>query len=253
MSQSLASREVIEVLKVDPDLGNGIAESARGQAVRSCVARVVRATTGDWSPPPGSDDRGGFGLLMLSGFVARRIGNQPGTAAELIGPGDLIRPSLTLMDQGDLGLESSWAVVSDARLGVLDARFAYRAAAYPEIAGNLTERALTRSRLLVTQAMIARQRPVEERLRMIFAHLAERWGRVHPDGIHLDLPLTHSLIADLVATRRPTVTSGLGALAARGLVARTADGWLIASDQPLLHSSNGEDPSEHGIVGTSAA
>jgi len=46
------------------------------------------------------------------------------------------------------------------------------------------------------------------RLHMLFWHLTDRWGRVRRDGVGVPLRLTHSVLADVVAARRPTVTWG---------------------------------------------
>jgi CRP/FNR family transcriptional regulator, cyclic AMP receptor protein len=70
---------------------------------------------------------------------------------------------------------------------------------------------------------------VETRLLVEFWHLAERWGRVGPTGITITLPLTHEMIGELVGATRPSVTTGLGRLAARGLLVREgADVWHLS-------------------------
>jgi CRP-like cAMP-binding protein len=44
--------------------------------------------------------------------------------------------------------------------------------------------------------------------------------------------LTHTVLADLVAARRPTVTSALGELTRRGLVRSVDEGWLLSGEPP---------------------
>ncbi len=51
---------------------------------------------------------------------------------------------------------------------------------------------------------------------LLLWHLADRSGRVTPDGIHLPLRLSHDLLSDLVASRRPSVTTGLARLKREG-------------------------------------
>jgi CRP-like cAMP-binding protein len=71
---------------------------------------------------------------------------------------------------------------------------------------------------------------VEDRIVALFADLAERFGRVTPDGIVIDLALTHQVIGDLVASRRPTVSLALQTLAADGVVKRLDGGrWHLAA------------------------
>ena len=90
-----------------------------------------------------------------------------------------------------------------------------RATRYPEVVSALVTRALRRSRHIATNMAIVQQPRIDLRLHMLFWELADRWGTVHHDGVHVRLNLTHSMLSDLVAARRPTVTKALGELAAR--------------------------------------
>jgi CRP-like cAMP-binding protein len=67
---------------------------------------------------------------------------------------------------------------------------------------------------------------------MLFWHFAGRWGRVRGDGVLLPLRLTHTVLADLVAARRPTVTTALSDLSKRGLIRAVDDGWLLLGQAP---------------------
>jgi len=73
---------------------------------------------------------------------------------------------------------------------------------------------------------------VDMRLHMLFWHLADRWGRVRADGTIVPLRLSHSVLADLVAARRPTVSSALSDLAERELVRPLDEGWLLSGEPP---------------------
>jgi hypothetical protein len=67
---------------------------------------------------------------------------------------------------------------------------------------------------------------------MLLWNLAGRWGRVRSDGIVVPLRLTHTVLADLVAARRPTVTSALSELARQGAVRAIREGWLLSGNAP---------------------
>jgi CRP-like cAMP-binding protein len=73
---------------------------------------------------------------------------------------------------------------------------------------------------------------VEIRLHMLLWHLASRWGRVRRDGVLVTLRLTHTVLADLVAAQRPSVTGSLKRLSDRGLVKNVDSGWLLCGDPP---------------------
>ena len=63
--------------------------------------------------------------------------------------------------------------------------------------------------------------------------LAERWGRVVPGGVLVSLRLSHRTLAGMVGARRPSVTTALGQLMARGEIERRADGeWILRGDPP---------------------
>jgi hypothetical protein len=67
---------------------------------------------------------------------------------------------------------------------------------------------------------------------MLLWHLAERWGRVGNDGVIIPVRLTHSVLASLVAARRPTVSAALGDLEQHGLVRRIEQGLLLVGEPP---------------------
>ena len=70
---------------------------------------------------------------------------------------------------------------------------------------------------------------VDERLLAMLWLLAERWGRVGPDGVVVELALTHELLGRLIGARRPTVTMAVGQLIEAGHVRRRLDrGYVLA-------------------------
>jgi hypothetical protein len=78
---------------------------------------------------------------------------------------------------------------------------------------------------------------VDRRLKALFWHLAERWGRVSGDGVIVPLALTHRILGQLVGARRPTVSTALSELAERGELVRRPDGsWLLRGDPPDAES-----------------
>ena len=115
---------------------------------------------------------------------------------------------------------------------MLDALWTERMARYTQVGPALAGRALARSRRLAAMMAIAQQPRLDERLWMLFWELADRHGRVHPDGVHVDLPLTHEVLSHLVAARRPSVSGALTKLAAQGRVRRDHKAWVLPGDPP---------------------
>jgi CRP-like cAMP-binding protein len=233
----------ISVLEVDPDLGGDLAGERLRAALAAARARVERLGKGDWDPAAVSPTVGeGFGLLVLSGFLVRRVGREGHFGAELLGAGDLLRPWQSLDATASRPFEPTWQTIAPVELAVLDAGFARRVAPFPEIAARLVDRAMLRARHLALELAIVGQRRVERRLEMLFWQLADRWGLRTRDGVRVEVPLTHALLAELVAARRPSVSTALGKLAEGGTVTRSGDTWHLTGAAISPPGELGETP-----------
>jgi CRP/FNR family cyclic AMP-dependent transcriptional regulator len=84
---------------------------------------------------------------------------------------------------------------------------------------------------------ITQQPKLEERLWMLFWELADRYGRVHADGVHLDLPLTHEVLSHLAGARRPSVSGALTRLANTGRLRRVGRSWVLQGEPPVVENS----------------
>lgn len=221
-----------QVLREDPDLLEFVAAADRARAVEDCIAAAFNLAPG----PLESEDEltmrkpGGIGLLVLDGLMLRRVRLDGRGAGELLGQGDLLRVRPQWSAQGSLPHTVEWRVLERTRIAILDARAAARFAAYPALVGAITARALDRARTLALVMAIVHQPRIEARLHMLMWHLADRWGRVRADGVLLPLRLSHSLLADLVCARRPSVTVALQKLTEHGFVRRVEEGWLLEGD-----------------------
>jgi hypothetical protein len=216
----------------DPGLAEAIPRGRRERAIEDCVAREVLLAPGRWRTGPAVGGLGGIGLLVLSGLLIRRVGVGGRFGAELLGEGDLLRPWEGEEEPPTLTLTTGWRVLETVRLAVLDDRFMGHLAAYPELGGRLVGRAVSRSRALAVNMAIVHQARVDARLHMLLWHLASRWGTVGNDGVTVPLRLTHAVLSELVAARRPTVTSALTQLARRKLVLPLDSGWLLSGEPP---------------------
>lgn len=167
-----------------------------------------------------------LGLLVLDGLIV--VGLQTGRAriGWLIGDEDLIRP----WDMTELALtqDSSWRALASTRVALLDGDFAHRAGTIPSVTRELVARTARTTHWLLAKSLIISSPIIEERLLLLFALLAERWGKVRPQGVWLSLPLTHDLLAMICGARRPSVTLGLQSLEGQGLIECTRRGcWLL--------------------------
>lgn len=234
---SRAPSVLCRVLEEDSDLAEAIPRVNRDRAVSDCLARLISVPPGPWTGMREAMPGGGIGLLVLGGLLIRRVGIDGRYGAELLGEGDLLRPWEGEDEPPTLPVTTGWRVLESARMAELDEGFARRLVRYPPLVGRLAGRAVQRSRNLAVNMAIVHQARVETRLHMLFWQLAARWGRVRRDGIMLPLTLTHAVLADLTAARRPTVTSALSELASREVVCPVQGGWLLHGQPPgeLLH------------------
>jgi len=226
--------EQISLLKADPDLGGLLAEARRSDAERRLLVSTHRLGVGPWDVTRlagASADH--IGLLVLEGVIARELTVADHVSAELLGPGDLIRPWQAASKSELLPVDAEWSVLSPSTLAVLDRRFAAEVSQYPEVTAALFDRLSERSLRLATTQAISQLTRVDRRLKALFWHLAERWGRVGGEGVVIPLALTHRILGQLVGARRPTVSTALSELAERDELVRRPDGsWLLRGDPP---------------------
>lgn len=223
----------VEVLGADPDLGERIPAEQLAQARAASRAQVVDLLADAWNAGEASGlARDGFGLLVCTGMLVRRVGREQRYGAELLGPGDVLRP--WEHDGEDVGalFETHWQVPEPTRLLVLDEPWATRMAPWPAVATALCGRAVERSRRMAVMTAITRHRHVRTRLLLLLWELADMRGRVRPDGIWLELPLTHETLGQIIGARRPPVTMALGELREAGRIRAENGGYLLLGERP---------------------
>ncbi len=223
---------ICHVLRADPDMAEAIPAPLRQQAIDECIAPVARLRRGRWNGQHPGMSHGGIGMLVLDGLLVRRVGVDGRFGAELLGQGDLLRPWQGEDAPPTLIQATGWRILEPTKVALLDERVAQRFARYPELTGRIAGRALERSRNLAVNMAIVHQPRVHVRLHMLLWHLAGRWGHVRSDGIVLRLNLTHTVLADLVAARRPTVSTSLSELAKHRIIRPIDRGWLLTGDPP---------------------
>jgi hypothetical protein len=224
------SHDTVSLLAADPDIGALIPADRRREAESELTVRASRLAAGPWDvsglAAMGSEH---VGLLVLDGVIWREVGLGGRLSAELLGPGDVLRPWQFDARVGLLPVAHAYTVLVPATLAVLDRRFATTMLPrWPELTTLLLERQTERAFRLATAQAISQLTRVDRRISALLWHLAERWGRVSGDGVVVPLPLTHRMLGELVGARRPTVSTALAALVDRGELSRRRDGtWLL--------------------------
>jgi CRP-like cAMP-binding protein len=221
------------VLLSDAGLLHAIPEAERDSATRASLAATLFVPPGIWDAKTDAHrTEGGYGLLVLDGMLVRRVAFANRLGAELLGRGDLLRPQEHDGEEATLPFEATWRVLNHVRLALLDRRWSERMASFPDVGIELTARALLRARRLANMFTVSLHPKLDDRLYLLLWEIADRYGRVHPDGVHVDLPLTHELISRLAGAQRPSVSSALSRLVAKGLLERSDAGWLLLGEPP---------------------
>jgi CRP-like cAMP-binding protein len=231
---STASRpERIAVLRADAELGERLDAARWPLAERASVARILRRGAGVWNARGDAAlARDGAGLLVIEGMLVRRVGVAGRYGAELLSAGDILQPWQHDGEEATVPFAAAWRVLSDVQLAVLDEEWMTRMAPFPGVAAVLVGRALLRSRRLAIMQAIIQHRALEQRLLLVLWQLADRYGRVIPGGVQLELGLTHEMLGYMAAARRPSISTALGRLEREGRLSRTGGRWLLLGAQP---------------------
>jgi CRP-like cAMP-binding protein len=224
----------VRLLEADPSLLDGLDEEAAAEARAKVTAAVRTVKPGEWAPKADEfGSRGGFGLLVLRGFIARRVALVDRGCVELLGEESLLQP---WVDDGEFAVMPfgcSFTVLERTEIAVLDETVAASLSPWPLVARNLMTRALERSRHLAGHLTLTQFPRVETRLLVLLWHLGERFGRMTPEGVKVRLPLSHRLLGEMIAARRPSVTTALGRLEEQGLVVSYKRGeWRLCGGRP---------------------
>ncbi|HEY4452099.1 MAG TPA: helix-turn-helix domain-containing protein [Solirubrobacteraceae bacterium] len=232
------------LLDADDDLAGELDLRERPTARQHVTARVLEAQAGGCDLQPWLAVVGnGPGLLLLDGLLAVDTCITNRTTSELLGSGDLLQPLSRHLDDM-IERVPSWHALCACRFALLDAEFAERALPWPQIAHALLRRTERRAEDLGALRAISCQPRLEVRLVLFLWHVAARWGRVEPGGIHLTLPLTHRMLGQLVSAERPSISHALGRLGEAGLVTGAAGEWhLLGSLDAQLETLIG-DPAD---------
>jgi CRP/FNR family cyclic AMP-dependent transcriptional regulator len=230
----MANGDVISLIDADPELGDLLDAESRQRAQREALTLVRRLSPGDWNVAeaiePDSHHRG---FLIIDGLISREVDVLGRRCVELLGAGDVIRPWSWDEDGSHVKAEVGWVVLEPARMAVLDHRLIVRITPWPQLGMELFSRGTRRAHSLAVSLAIAHHQRVDDRLMLTLWHLAERWGRVRPDGVAVPLPLSHQRLADLVGAHRPAVTTAMGELAKAGSISRRDDRtWLLHGSPP---------------------
>jgi CRP-like cAMP-binding protein len=175
----------------------------------------------------GADRLGTVPLLSVEDGLVLVSAHEPGSARRIVvgvaGPGSiLVAPA----DRERL------EALSDARLTLIPTSAQRRLLAIATAATVIVEALAGGVRECRESLAQFASRRHSDRVRQKLDQLARAHGKVGREGLLLDLPLTHDLLADLVGSRRETVTRSLAQLARDGLISHERGRYLITVPPP---------------------
>lgn len=224
---------LVRVLDADPDLAARLAHEERETATARLLAAERWLPKGPWEVPERAQSAGMLGLLVTDGIAAGTTEVHGRSHTELVGPGDVLQPWTQIGEEAVLVSTLRWRVHSPMTFLVLDRRLALAAAPWPEVTAALMHRLVLRARRLSFQMAASSLPRTTERVLLMLWHFADRWGKVTPDGVLLQLPITHAAFASVVGTRRPSLTSAIGELREAGLLGTRGHGdWILQPPAP---------------------
>lgn len=216
----------------DPSLLDLVPDRERSAARRALTATAYEIPAGPWTPgrlASSSDPH--LGLLVLEGLVLRDVSVAHTTCGELVGAGELLRPWDAFGEQAPMPIEVEWKALEPLRLAVLEHEFAAVLATWPKLVHSFVERAVERSHSLALHVAIHCIRRVDTSLLVLFAHLADRFGKVTPEGIVIPTRLTQQDLGKLVGATRQSINAALGELAECETLKRREDGsWVLEAE-----------------------
>jgi hypothetical protein len=221
---------VVQLLKVDPDLGENMPEQAREQATELIRLRVFRVPKGPWRPP--EIDHGSTGLLLLNGLMVRTLHLATVTSAELVGPTDIIRPWENDLIPNLVPALTDWRVLEQAEVALIDGRATGLIGRWPELAASVSGRMLRRTRSLAYLMAAQHFLRVEDRLLATLWHLASMWGKVTVQGTLVPFRLTHETLGQIIGAQRPTTTTALKSLTEQGRLLRDENRFYVLLGDP---------------------
>lgn len=224
---------ITRLFDAEPDLLAHLSGADALIARRRTIVDHVDVPKGQLAPPVLEADAFDLGFLVISGLLLRRVEFVGRRAVEVLGPGDVIRPWRAEPHSPSIPSQASWKVCEPARIAVLDRRFEQEVSRWPGIISSLLDRLDARSTSLAVQLALAQVPRLDARLLCLLWHLADKFGRVAPDGVSVPLRLSHETLADLTSARRPSVSTALRSLREQGLVTTPRPGvWLLTGEPP---------------------
>ena len=217
-----------------PEMADHLDPEQERLARQYALATLEVVPPGLWHPQRNLQRAPGhLGLLVLDGLLTRDVVLGETLATELVGRGDVLRPTDHDGEDAPVPFDIVWHVLEPTRIAILDSQFTKVIGHWPPAVEVLMRGAVGRAQSLAVTLAVSHLRRVDTRLLVLMWYLADRWGKVTPRGVSVPLKLTHQTLGRLVGAQRPSVTTALKQLAGEGCLTRERDQtWMLHGDPP---------------------
>jgi CRP-like cAMP-binding protein len=228
--RSFARLPAVSLTAAFPEIAAAIPPADREHAKHTLIAPVLAGRDGDLADLFAVMGPDVFDLLVIDGVVIKATVLAGRSALQLLGPGDFLAPPLSMLRQAESRARSRYVAHGPVSLAAIDGRFTEAARHWPGLVSILHDRLGQQTHRASMHLAMLHLTRTEDRVRLLFEDLGERFGRVTLDGILIDLRLTHETIGGLVGSRRPSVSLALQILSSEGLLTRLGPGrWKLAA------------------------
>lgn len=208
----------VDLFDLDPELVSG--------ATGPLLLRLFSLSRGHVQAPPALGRALNHPFLVVKGVLRKDLSVCGRRSAELVAPGDCVTFDRDPIVE-TLAAHAEWVALEDTLLAALNPGEACPANLAQTITSALVVRATDRADRLALQHAICSHVRVDVRLLAYLWYLADRFGVVTPNGIRLNLALTHSTLAQLIGARRPTVTTAIRRLIEQDFVRRDGRDFVL--------------------------
>ena len=196
-SNSASLARGVRLLVADPELAEDLApeqvEQARRQVVLPCVELEAGPVSIDALREVPGVEGDIFGFQVLSGSLISNLQMAGRRCARMICAGACVLTDGPVSEAIPASL--AWEVLHPARLAIFDRRLLTVMHRWPKILGAILRRAAQQPREALMQQAISQLPRVEDRLLALFWAIADRQGVVRPDGIWVQMSVTHDTLA----------------------------------------------------------
>lgn len=211
-------------------LGGRPGRAGPADASEHAHALTARAVpVGPWDPGLVlRDNPDTHAIFVQRGVIDREHLVSGRTVSDLLGPGDMISLSERLIVPPLPHIDVRFTVLERARVLVLDDVAMVTLCRRPDLAADMMALAADHASRMAAIRALSHLPRVEQRVLAFFSVMAERTGRVTPDGLLVPLVLSHEELGRHVGAQRSTVSLALKWLAEEGLLVRVGRGrWLL--------------------------